>query len=164
MPGDCFSLTVRVSCKIYLICFFCLFAKFCKQFSLSPDRNIFRFKIILYVNAKLTLGKIPHMSVGCLYFISCSQEISLIVFTFAGDSTITRFLAILPLLISFCLPVRLTKLLLNLRAKKHLFKSDIILSPSFLHKPHQNKLSQDPGCFSRAKSCFSDNMIQIFWS
>ena len=43
MPGNRFSLTVRVSCEIYFICLFCFFSQTCQQFSLSPDRNIFDF-------------------------------------------------------------------------------------------------------------------------
>ena len=36
-----------------------------------------------------------------------------------------------------------------LPVKRLLFKSDIILSSSFLHQSHQHELSQDTGCFSR---------------
>src|SRR5699024_2742088 len=36
-----------------------------KDISLSADRDIFRFIIMLDVNAELTLGKVPYMSLGC---------------------------------------------------------------------------------------------------
>lgn len=45
------------------------------------------------INTHLAFRHIPYMSVRCDNIIGCTQEF-LIVFAFAGDSTITRFFAI----------------------------------------------------------------------
>ena len=64
MPRNRLSLTVRVSCEIYLICLFYFFTKLRQQFSFSTDGNILRLKIIVYINSKLTFRQIPDMSIG----------------------------------------------------------------------------------------------------
>ena len=74
MPGNRFSLTVRVSCEINFICFFYFLPKLRKDISLAPDRNIFRFIIIFHINSELALRKISHVSVGRVDLICASQE------------------------------------------------------------------------------------------
>ena len=74
MPGNRFSLTVRVSCEINFICFFYFLPKLRKDISLAPDRNIFRFIIIFHINSELALRKISHVSVGRVNLIGASQE------------------------------------------------------------------------------------------
>ena len=99
VPGNCFSFTVGVSGKINLISFFGCLAKFGKQFPLPRMVIYFGLEIILHIYSKLTLGKITDMSVRCLYLIICPKKFLLLSLLFAGDSTITRYLAILPLLL-----------------------------------------------------------------
>ena len=74
MPGNGLSLTVRVSCKINLICLLGCLAKLGKQLALSTDGNVFRLEIILHIYSKLTLGKITHMAVGSLHIIICPKK------------------------------------------------------------------------------------------
>ena len=68
MPGYRFALSVRVRREIYMVCVFGGFPQPGKKLALSPDRNVFRLIIIFRID-------------------------TLIVLTFAGDSTITRFFA-----------------------------------------------------------------------
>ena len=75
MPGNRFSLTVRVSCEIHFICFFHFFAKIREDISFSSDSNVLRFKIMFHINPKLTLWKIAHMSVGSCNLIIFSQKL-----------------------------------------------------------------------------------------
>ena len=74
MPRNRLSLTVRVSCEIYLICLFYFFTKLRQQFSFSTDGNILRLKIIVYINSKLTFRQIPDMSIGRNDFVWTSQK------------------------------------------------------------------------------------------
>ena len=69
MIGDCFSLTVRVGGKIYKICLGCSLAEILQQFSLSPDGDIVRLKIIFHIHTHITLRKIPDMSLRSDHFI-----------------------------------------------------------------------------------------------
>lgn len=57
MPRNRFPFPVGVSRKINLVRLFDLFAKLCENISLTPDRNIFRLKIMLYIDTKLAFGR-----------------------------------------------------------------------------------------------------------
>ena len=63
MPGNRFSLAVRVSCEIYFICFLYFFTKLCQYLPLTTDCNILRLIVMLYINTKLTLWQVSYMSV-----------------------------------------------------------------------------------------------------
>ena len=52
MPGDRFSLAVRVRCQINTVCLLDLFAQAGEKFALSADRNILRFVIVLDINSQ----------------------------------------------------------------------------------------------------------------
>ena len=62
MPGNGFSLAVRVRCKENFICFFRFLAKRSQNFPFSTDRDIFRLIIMLRIKAELTLRKIADMA------------------------------------------------------------------------------------------------------
>ena len=61
MPRDCFSLAVRVRCQIYFIRFLHQLAQRSEQLALSADRNIFRFVVMLHIDAELTFGQVADM-------------------------------------------------------------------------------------------------------
>ncbi len=74
MPGDRFALPVRIRCQIDLLGFFYFFSESGENIALSPDRNIFQFKIIFRRKAKLTLWQITNMSVARHHLIVCPQK------------------------------------------------------------------------------------------
>ena len=69
MIGDRFTLTVGVSCKIHFVSFLYFFSKLCEYISFSSDRYIFRFKIIININAHLAFRQITHMTIRRNHFI-----------------------------------------------------------------------------------------------
>ena len=75
MPGNSFSLAVRVSCQIYFICLLGFLAKLCQDLSFSTNGYILGFIIMIYIDSKLTFREIPHMSVGRHDFIIGSQKL-----------------------------------------------------------------------------------------
>ena len=62
MPGNCFSLAVRVGCQIDFIRLFSGGLQALNGIRLFTNIQIFRGKIMFYIDTEGTFGKIPYMS------------------------------------------------------------------------------------------------------
>ena len=61
MPGDRFPFAVRVAREKHAVGFFCSLLQFLDQRAFATDIDIFYCKIVVHIDAKLALWKIPHM-------------------------------------------------------------------------------------------------------
>ena len=43
-----------------------------EDIAFAPDRNVFRLKIVLYINAKHAARQVPHMSVAGRHLVVCA--------------------------------------------------------------------------------------------
>ena len=75
VPGNCFSLAVRVRCQIDLVGLLHALSEIRQKISLSADCDVLRFKIILNIDSHLTSRKITDMSLTCRDIILLSKKL-----------------------------------------------------------------------------------------
>ena len=73
VPRNRFSLTIGVSCEIYIICTISLFLKIFYKVFLSFYYCIFRFKIICNINTEPCCRQISYMAHWCNYIIASAK-------------------------------------------------------------------------------------------
>ena len=76
MPGDRFTLAVRVGREIDLVGLLGLLADLFQHLAATAQRNVLRFKIVLDIHAHLALRQIAHMAVGRDDLIMASEKLS----------------------------------------------------------------------------------------
>ena len=69
MPGNSFSLAVRVGCKIYGLCSLCFFLELLDKIALAADIDILRCEVVFDIDRKGGFGKVTHVTLGCNYLI-----------------------------------------------------------------------------------------------
>ena len=74
VPRNRLSFTVRIGCKKDKISIFCVFLKLFQKLCLSADSDVFRLKIIFYLNCHAAFGKINNVTYRSLYIVVGSKE------------------------------------------------------------------------------------------
>ena len=83
MPANGFPFAVRVSCEIYSVGLFGLFAKGREKLSLASYRYVFGLIIVLNIDTHLTFREVAHMALAGDHLVIRAQEL-LDCFGFCG--------------------------------------------------------------------------------
>ena len=62
MPGNGFSLSIRVSCQIDMVALFCVFFQFFDNVFLALHIGVLRLKAVFYIHTQFRLRQIPDVT------------------------------------------------------------------------------------------------------